>query len=294
MDTIKPKQFKRIFIEISNVCNLACSFCPPSQRHKQVMSVKDFDRVLGKLKGHGDHVYLHVKGEPLNHPDFEDILALCEVHGKRANVTTNGTLLKKHGQTLLSSPAVRLVNISLQSFEGDRQTEAYQAYVRQILAFVKQGLEETDILFELRLWNLDDQGQALDPVGQETLVLIHETLGQQVPITTQNTKGNVGSSKVYISKGYEFQWPSLDNDYVGTTGTCFGLRHQIAILSTGDVVPCCLDGEGVMTLGNILEDNFQDLVTSPRAMAIRTGFENRKVVEILCQHCGYRTQYVHQ
>lgn len=287
------KKFKRIFIELSNVCNLSCSFCSPTERSSTVLSAEDFNRVLIKLEGHGNHVYLHVKGEPLLHPQFQEILKLCEQHGKMVNITTNGTLLGIHGSAILESGAVRLVNVSLQSFEGDK--EGYFAYLERVLAFVKEGLQRTKILFDLRLWNFEDGSLVASEETKRTLQFIENYLELPHPIyvTDTNTKGGKLNSNVYISKGYEFEWPSLSQPVVATRGTCYGLRHQIAILSNGDVVPCCLDAEGVMVLGNILEAgaDFESIVTSKKAVAISAGFEGNKLVEELCTRCSYRARY---
>jgi len=286
------KMFKRIFIEISNVCNLACTFCPPSNRESKVMSVEDFEKVLKKLDGHGDHIYLHVKGEPLLHKDFEEILDLCNRYNKIVNITTNGTLLDKHGRSIIESPAVRLVNISLQSFEDVENETAYNEYLDKVLGFIKMGLYETNKLFELRLWNFDDINLGASKENQWTLDYIETFLDLSIPVTDQKTKGLKGKSNVYISKGYEFEWPSLENDIINTKGSCYGLRHQVGILSTGEVVPCCLDSEGVVSLGNVLESDFESIVSSARATAIATGFENNKLIEPLCMRCGYREHFV--
>lgn len=286
------KTFKRIFVEISNVCNLACDFCPPSEREKKVMSVDDFETVLKKLEGHGQHIYLHVKGEPLLHKNFKDILELCHRYNKIVNITTNGTLLDLQGQTILDNPAVRLVNISLQSFEKSDEL-AHKAYLDKVLGFVKKGLSETKILFDLRLWNFEDDNLIACKKNQLTLDYIDAFLDLPEPITVTDpkTKGLKLNSNAYISKGAEFVWPSLSNDIVNTKGSCYGLRHQIAILSTGEVVPCCLDSEGVISLGNILETDFESIVTSTRATAIAVGFENNKLIEPLCIRCGYRERF---
>ncbi len=270
------KKFKRIFIEISNVCNLACSFCPPSKRDSKVMSVQNFETVLSRIEGHGDHIYLHVKGEPLFHKQFNEILALCSQYNKKVNITTNGTLLDKHGKLILETPSVRLVNISLQSYEDIDHEENYKAYLNKIINFVKSGLKDTNKLFELRLWNFNEEHSPSNTSKFTTLEYIRKHLGVTIPITAQNTKGLKGRSNVYISKGHEFEWPSMDNDFVSTSGTCYGLRHQIGILSTGEVVPCCLDADGIISLGNVLESEFESIVTSDRATQISTGFQNRK------------------
>ncbi len=291
---LKMNKFKRIFIEISNVCNLSCSFCPPSKRSKQVMSVQDFETVLKKIEGRGDHIYLHVKGEPLFHPDFKEILDLCHQYNKIVNITTNGTLLGAYGEIILENPSVRLVNISLQSFEGDTDAAAYDTYLTKVLTFVKRGLAETSTIFDLRLWNFDDHHLVANEKNQQTLDRIESFL--DLPnlkmITDPKTKKLKLNSKLFINKGVEFDWPSMDSELVGTKGNCFGLRHQLAILSNGVIVPCCLDADGVINLGNIFEDTLQDVVASPRASAIARGFENRNIVEPLCMKCSYRERIV--
>lgn len=290
------KKFKRIFIEISNVCNLACTFCPPSKRDKKIMNTENFKKALEALQGHGDHVYLHVKGEPLFHPEFEGILDLCKAYNKKINITTNGTLLDVQGPIILKNSAVRLVNISLQSFEDVGDEKAYKAYLNKVLTFVKKGLEDTTILFDLRLWNFEDADLKTTDASKSLIEYIETFLELSEPITISDpsTKSGKLSSRAYISKGYEFEWPSLENKTYHEKGTCFGLRHQIAILSSGDVVPCCLDSEGVMTLGNILKEDFESIVTSDKAKAISVGFENNKIIEPLCKACSYRERFIRQ
>ncbi len=293
---VTKKKFKRIFVEITNHCNLSCSFCPTSSREKRRMTTEEFETVLKKIDGHGDHVYLHVKGEPLSHPDFKSILDLCTLYNKKVNITTNATLIDKRGNDILRTPSVRLVNLSLQSFENISDSNAYIAYLDRILNFVSQGLKETEILFEFRLWNAEDR---IKPSGLKamdgytsTIDYIQSKLGRSIPVTSQNTKGDGGKSRIYFSKGMEFEWPSLENDFVSESGNCYGLRGQIAILSDGTVVPCCLDAEGIIALGNIFTQDFSEIINSKRARTIAGGFENRKLIEKLCQHCSYREQYL--
>lgn len=288
------KKYKRIFVEISNICNLSCTFCPVSIRPKKAMSVDDFESVLKKIEGHGDHIYLHVKGEPLYHKNFKEILDLCHDYHKKINLTTNGTLLDLQGQTILDNKAVRLVSISLQSFEDAENVVAYQAYLTKVLTFVKKGLSESKIIFNLRLWNFEDANLLPNENAKMTIKFIEDFLQLSAPITINDPSVNSGklSSNAYISKGYEFEWPSLKNETANETGSCYGLRHQIAILSNGDVVPCCLDSEGVINLGNIFESDFESIIDSNRSRAIAVGFENNKLIEPLCKKCGYRERFI--
>lgn len=287
------KKFKRIHIEITNSCNLSCSFCPPSNRAHKSMSVLDFKEIMTKVEGHGDHIYLHVKGEPLVHPHFKEILDVAGQFNKKVNITTNGTLLERQSDVILQHPNVRLVSISLQSFEAMENETAYYAYLDQVLNFVKKGLETSHVLFDLRLWNFEDNHLIANAKNQPMLEYIESFLSDNKPVSVSAKRGGGVklNSNVYISKGYEFEWPTLDREEITQTGSCYGLRNQIAILSNGDVVPCCLDAEGVIKLGNVFESSFTEIAQSERAKKIATGFENRKLVEELCRKCGYRERF---
>ncbi len=288
------KQFKRIYIEITNCCNLKCSFCPPSSRPLSFMSLEDFRQVLKKLKGHGQYIYLHIKGEPMLHPSFIEILEMCDQYDLKVNLTTNGTLIQNHLQELLVSKSLRQVSISLQSQENLQDEQAYRGYMDQVLDLIKKGQNGTDIIFELRLWNYDDIGKMTDgQVNNLALRMIKDQLevSQDVIDAIPRGKGTKLMPQVYLSKSVEFQWPDMTLSPISEVGTCYGLRQQVGILVNGDVVPCCLDGEGIMTLGNIHDQSFEEIVTSDRANAMVAGFENRKIVEGLCQRCGYRSRF---
>ena len=59
------------------------------------------------------------------------------------------------------------------------------------------------------------------------------------------------------------------------------------MLVDGTVVPCCLDSAGVLDLGNLFQQNLDEVLASPRARAIYDGFTRHKAVEPLCRRCGY-------
>lgn len=288
------KTFKRIYIEITNCCNLKCSFCPSSKREQQFMSVERFEAVLKKLQGHGSHVYLHIKGEPMLHPDFFELMALCHRYKLKVNLTTNGTLIGQHSEALLACKALRQVSISLQSQENLLDIEGFTAYMAHVLGLVKKGSEATDILFELRLWNYEGsiEGETFDKNALALTMIMEqlEVTKEKIDAIPQG-KGVKLMPQVYLSKSIEFQWPGIDLDVIGTEGTCYGLRQQVGVLVNGDVVPCCLDGEGVITLGNVFQEDFESIVTSERAVAMVDGFEQRKIIEPLCMRCGYRERF---
>ncbi len=139
------KKFKKFYLEITSVCNLACSFCPPTERQKQFISVEDFSKRLDQIKPHTDYIYLHVKGEPLLHPKIGDLLDVSHEKGFKVNITTNGTLINKKREKLLNKPALRQMNFSLHSFDGHIGSKDKEGYVRSILSFIKEATSQSDM-----------------------------------------------------------------------------------------------------------------------------------------------------
>ncbi len=250
------KKFKKVYIEITNMCNLNCPFCSKDNKPKKEMSLEEMEQVLKKIDGYTDYVYLHVKGEPLLHSQFALILALCNKYHKKVNITTNGTLLHKN-LDILKDNHVRQINLSMHSFKDTN--------IDTILDDVKL-LAESGIYVVFRFW--------ANSTLEDELISKIEAYGY-----TEN---------VYIDKGEEFIWPSLHNKCFRTTGTCLGLKTHIGILSDGTVIPCCLDSSGVIALGNIFEDDLDSILNSPRAIKMLDGFNNNKLCEELCQKCGFK------
>ncbi|WP_047983352.1 radical SAM/SPASM domain-containing protein [Ornithinibacillus californiensis] len=291
------KKFKKVYFEITSVCNLACTFCPPTLRPKQFIALEDFSKRLDQIKPHTDYIYLHVKGEPLLHPKIGELLDLSHEKGFKVHITTNGTLITKKKEQLLNKPALRQLNFSLHSFDGnpalkDRDKEAY---VRTVLAFVKEATSQSELIVSLRLWNLseDNKTNAERQRNRDLLNIIEKEFNLDYNIE-ERVKPGGGikiAERVYINQDYEFTWPSLDEEEDDGKGFCYGLRNQAGILADGTVIPCCLDGEGVIDLGNINDHSFSDIIEMDRARNLVDGFSRREAVEELCRKCGYRKRF---
>ena len=288
------KTFKKVYIEITSVCNLACSFCPPTQRAKGLIKVEQFEKILDQIRPHTKYIYLHVKGEPLLHPRIDQLLDAAHERGFKVNITTNGTLIKKQREKLLGKPALRQMNFSLHSFDGHEGSENREKYLGDILEFVRDA-QEHNVIFSYRLWNLqrDDQTDVDRRKNAETLDILEQeyNLPFKIEERVEPGKGVKIAPNVYLNQDHEFKWPSLlEPEYTGK-GFCHALRSQAAILVDGTVVPCCLDGEGVINLGNVNEQSFSDIVESERANNLVDGFSRREAVEELCRKCGYRQKF---
>ena len=275
-------RFRKIYLEIGNVCNLRCSFCPGTSREPHLLSTEEFHILASKVREYTEYLYFRLMGEPLLHPEIAAFLDESERLAFKVMITTNGTLLPKKGKLLLDAPAVHKVNLSLQSYEANTSGEL-ESYLRGCTDFVKEAASR-GILCEFRLWN---QG-GLNSRNQEILAFLHRAFREP---WRESRNGQKLAQRVWLDPGERFDWPDLELNKVQETGFCYGLRDQIGVLCDGTVVPCCLDHEGDIPLGNLFRQELRDILESPRARAIYEGFSARKVVEPLCKRCGYATRF---
>jgi radical SAM protein with 4Fe4S-binding SPASM domain len=289
------KKFKKFYIEITSVCNLACSFCPQTKRQANFIKIDAFTKILDEIKPHTDYIYLHVKGEPLLHPKIDELLDVSYEKGFKVNITSNGTLINKAKHKILMKPALRQVNFSLHSFDGHEGSTNKDEYVTNILSFVKEAVEHSKVLISLRLWNLDtDNTTNIERNrNRQVLELIEKEFNLDYRIEEKFVRGSgiKIADRIYLNQDHEFQWPDLKEAEDEGKGFCHALRNQAAILVDGTVVPCCLDGEGVINLGNINNTPFAEIVEGERANNLYNGFSRREVVEELCRKCDYRKRF---
>lgn len=286
------KRFKKVYIEITNVCNLSCNFCPKTERTAKFIDIDEFRHVLSEIRPFTDYIYLHLMGEPLLHPKLEQFLMEAENFGLKVNITTNGTLLSKQENVLLQSKALRQVNISLHSFEANEVNMTLFEYVESVLQFIQKAQKCSNIISAVRLWNMDSEKlQGANELNHKILELIESYFPQERSISeilSKEKQIKLGQ-RVYLNTAEKFQWPDINHSEAHDEVFCYGLRDQIGILVDGTVVPCCLDSEGIIALGNIYEQPFGDIIVCERSKKIYEGFSNRKAVEELCKKCHYAT-----
>ena len=275
-------RFSKVYVEISNLCNLSCSFCPGTKRQKRAMTEEEFTHLLPKLRPYTDFLYFHLMGEPLCHPKLGTFLELAHKAGFKVILTTNGTLLHDRQDLLLASPGLHKVNISLHAFEANDLSVPFEEYLRRCLSFGKAA--EGRVLVSYRLWNSGGADELNDQ--------IQETLKQYFPEDwVQERRGIRIGNRVYLEHGDKFDWPDLNAADGGAELFCYGLRDQLGILCDGTVVPCCLDHEGDLALGNLFTQDLAEILETKRARAIYEGFSNRNATESLCRRCGYARRF---
>lgn len=282
-------RFEKIHIEISNVCNLQCSFCPEVLRPKKIMDLDLFARIVRQVAPLTEQVALHLMGDPLLHPKLEEMIELCHSQGLRIFFVTNGVLLNEKRARLLLHPALRQVNFSLHSFHDNFGDRDPTQYLEGIFSFTETAFRlRPDLYINFRLWNLQDP-QGSTKLNRAMLERIAERFQVAPPqsLDVRQKKSFRLVHRLYLHFDTEFTWPNLELPRLGERGTCYGLRSHFGILADGTVVPCCLDKEGLIPLGNAQTEEIAAILEAPRAQKILQGFKQRKLAEELCQRCPY-------
>ena len=275
--------YSRVYVEITNICNRSCSFCHGHQRMPRQMSEAEFGHILCALAGQTGYLYYHLMGEPLTHPFLPRFLEMAAARGFRSVITTNGTLLKQRGEELLRAP-LHKISISLHSFEqGDES--AYTRYLSEVCAFA-DAASRAGVITVLRLWNRGHDAGKNDDIYR--YLRAHFTDGEWAV----NTRGERIRDKLHLEWGDRFAWPDTHAPVQGDEVVCYGLLDHFGILCDGSVVPCCMDAEGAITLGNIFEQPVEEILSSERAQNIVRGFSERRAAEELCRRCGYATRFL--
>ncbi len=280
--------FERVYVEIGNICNLSCSFCTGTTRKKHQMSVEEFSEVCERLRGHAKYLYLHVLGEPLLHPQLGQLLRVAEAAGFSVCITTNGMLLPKVGDILLQSKdTVHKVSVSLHAPEGNGM-QAEQTYLDGVVAFARQA-SEAGVYTVFRLWNRDSaEGRG----KKEQNGFIEAYLRDAFPENWQSRpRGYRIAKNTFLEYDGIFTWPTDSRAEKREDGFCHGLSSQIAVLCDGTVVPCCLDANGEIPLGNIFKQPLDAILAGEPAASIRRGFSMGKFVAPLCKTCTFARRF---
>lgn len=263
-------QFKKVYVEITNKCNLSCDFCIKNKRLNKEITIDEFNTLLNKLKPYTKYLYFHVLGEPLMHKNINKLIDIASKH-LFVNITTNGYLINR----IKDNKNIRQVNISLHSY-NDKYKITLDDYLNNIFDTI-DNLILNKTYVSLRLWvKTKDKDQIIDKINQRYN-------------TTINLDKNSYKIKDYlfINNNKTFIWPDLNNDYYNEVGTCYGLIDHIGVLVDGTIVPCCLDTLGTVNLGNIYKNNLEDVFSHKRVINMIEGFKNNKKCEELCKHCNF-------
>lgn len=275
-------RFKKIYIELSDICGLSCDFCPSKKALRGVLSPKHFEKIAAQIYGKSELFTLHLLGDPLILKNLEDYLNIAKKYQMKLEITTSGFYLTPKNQTLLLKfDNIHQINLSLIAFLAQKK-QSLELYFEPILELCRKHLEKKLSSFiNLRLWNLN--ANRLPPAENE---VIYKFLSQNFNQKLDKTKTkNRLARHIILHQVPFFEWPNLSNPIASTQGSCYALNKQLGILSDGTLVPCCFDTRGDIDLGNILEKPLEFILNSHRFLRLKEGFAKNQRLESLCQRC---------
>lgn len=286
-------KFYRIYIELTNVCGLRCSFCPTKNLPNTTMSLEFFDSVVKQSKHYTNEIACHVVGDPLTLSNLNEYLDIIHKYKMKALLTTSGYFMKKHNHETLFHPAVKQINISLNAFNKNDTTISFEQYMNPIINLCHEKVKQKKELFiNLRMWNLDEVMSEKN-FNSELFMLLEKSFDVNLDLNKLNPKEKKNirlDYKLLLHFDNYFEWPSLQNRVYGH-GTCQGLSSHIGVLANGDVVPCCLDSEAIVNLGNIEEKSLKEILEGKRSVDMRQGFKDGVCSEELCLKCSYKERF---
>lgn len=267
---------KRVYLEITNSCNLNCPFCT-NEKGNVFMSLEDIDNYLSQIKKQCDYIYLHILGEPTLHPNFEEILNLCDKYELKLQLVTNGTLLYKY-PNLLTHKCLRKLSISLHSINNTGIDKKYFDSINNLID------ENKETKLELRFYDKEN----LSPELNNYLHSLKTSFSFEVT-AKENSYKLKDNTYVYFNE--LFNWPNINDKYISNVGTCRGAIDMIAINSNSDVTICCLDPKAYNKIGNLKENTLESILNSDKYLNYVEEFKNNKIKSDLCSKCTYRLRF---
>ena len=281
-------------IEITNICNLKCTFCPPKILPNGTMSLEKFDDLNFQLKPYTKELAYHMVGDPLVLSNLNEYLNISLKHGLKVNITTTANNINEKYYEALLNPTIKQINFSINSYNANSHKKSLDEYLEPIINFVKFAqTKKHEYFINFRIWNLDEEKSAKE-FNTKVFNKINEAFHTDINIEEvykQRPKNIRIDRKIFFNFDEYFNWPSLDNQIVSTKGFCYGLDSHFGILTNGDVIPCCLDQNACVKLGNTNNTQIDDILNSKRVKDIQNGFKKNILVEELCQKCEYRTRF---
>ncbi|MGL2525242.1 radical SAM/SPASM domain-containing protein [Helicobacter pylori] len=282
--TPNKKLFKKIYIELSDICGLQCSFCPNPKNIRGVMPLELFEKVCKEVAPLTQMITLHVLGDPCKLKNLNRYLSTAKRFSLKVDLVTSGVYL--HDFETLLQDVIYQISISLDAGLDHHNKINQHRYIQKILEFCRYKCEKNSEVF----LNLRIQDGTLDK--HQNLIKPFLESFECVSLETLISQGRVRLfKKSFLNIQKTFKWPNLNApnplNQKSKIPYCYGLIKQVAILSNGVVVPCCMDTQANINLGDLNHMPLKDILNSQKAMAIKTHFLKGEALEFLCKNCSY-------
>jgi len=304
-------------VEITTHCNLSCNYCYANAgpHSKEYMNLAQIRHIFDELESLEIPILWITGGEPLLHPEIEEILKEAQNRGFYVIVATNGTPLYKNEKLLnIVKKYVDEIQIDL---DGAKK-ETHEFYrgpntFEKVIAVIKDLTKDKDrhrtmvvVGTTIGKRNLNEIPEiiklvdslnadywvygALIPVGRGRFVQ-WEGLSPNDLVKVYNLvlQGSKFAKKVTVLRSLAGVTP-LDPPLERPTARCGAVNFQIQIHTNGDVYPCVFLREERFKLGNIFEKPLKEILSSPLAEYFRVGIDNPEqdvynLVDSECRNC---------
>lgn len=267
---------KRVYLEITNSCNLNCHFCTNAKGNR-FLTINEIKNYLDQIKPYCNYVYLHVLGEPLLHPNFNEILDYLDSKQMNLQLVTNGTLLNKY-PNILNHTCLRKLSISIHSINNIQVNDLYFETINRLIETDKQTK------LELRFYDKSNLNKQLN----DYLSYLKNRYGFSI---TEKINSYKLKDNTYVYFEEFFKWPNINDPCISYTGTCHGAIDMIAITSNSDVTICCLDPNAYNYIGNLKKNTLQDILNCDKYLSYINDFKKNKITSELCSKCSYRLRF---
>ncbi len=258
------------------------------------MELEKFDKLNQQLKSITKELAYHVVGDPLVLKNLKKYLDISFKYGLKVNIVTTASNLNETFQEVLMHEAIKQINFSINSYNANSHKKSLEEYLKPIVEFTKYAIKRKQHFFiNYRIWNLDNFKSAKD-FNLKVFNFLQKQFQVKLDldyIYKEKPKNVRLERKIFINFDEYFTWPNLNNDIISKEGTCHGLTSHFAILSSGKVVPCCLDKDAIINLGDINISTIKNILSSNKVQKIKQGFKKYQLIEELCQKCEYRTRF---
>jgi radical SAM protein with 4Fe4S-binding SPASM domain len=280
--------FNKIYVELTNICGLSCSFCPSQKPPTNTMNIDDFESIIKQVSNYTNIITFHMFGDPLTLSNLEQYLDITHKYNLKVEIVTSGYYLNKFNPKIFLHSAIRQINFSLNSFNKNDMGMSLDEYLQYMFDICKLKLQsKANFFINFRLWNLSKEKKSYS-FNIEVIKKLEEYFN--ISINKEEKNSIRLDNKILLDFDNYFQWPSLESTN-NTNGTCYGLKSHIGILSNGDVVPCCLDCNGHIVLGNLQHNTLDFILNDKKAQNIIEGFKNNIAVEVLCKKCTFKHRF---
>ncbi|OGP52156.1 MAG: hypothetical protein A2Y79_12760 [Deltaproteobacteria bacterium RBG_13_43_22] len=273
----------RIWIELTDHCNLKCPLCPnqniPKEK-KGFISTALFKEIVDQIKGEVHDLYLFHRGEPLLHPQLIELIHYAQSRGLPCRIHTNGTMLSDSLSKQILTSGLEVLSFSFDDSEAAHyEKNRFPAKFEQTLGNIKHFLQ------------LKKEGQYRKPVT------VLQTMGIKNKHSTPAWKQFISSLKSLELNRVVFRRPHNWGGAISFPSesllepnrplfACTFPWYALVVYWDGTVGPCPQDFFARMIVGDLQKNTIVEIWNNPEMQGLREKIRNREyhLLEI-CRQC---------